>query len=142
MPSINRLFISYFGSISREKESASLTGSSYVLVAALVSYVAFGKDIAIPCVSFLAFGDVAAAIVGQRFGRTRFFGKALEGDLACLLSCLAIGFILFYLGLDVSLPTIVIGAVGATAGQAIQTPIDDNLTLPLLAGLLMAVMPG
>jgi dolichol kinase len=126
----------------REKEQSSLTGSSYVLVAAFVSYLAFGKEIAILCVSFLAIGDVAAAVVGQRFGRTRLLGKAVEGDLACFFSCLAIGFILYYLGLDVILPTIAIGAMGAAVGQAVQTPVDDNLTIPLLAGLLMAVMPG
>ncbi len=142
VPGINRWFIAHFESISREKERSSLTGSSYVLIAALVSYLAFGKEIAILCVSFLAVGDVAAAVVGQRFGRTRLWGKALEGDLACFFSCLAIGFILYYLGLNVILPTIAIGAIGAAVGQAIQTPVDDNLTIPLLAGVLMAVMPG
>jgi dolichol kinase len=140
--SINRWFISHFGSLSREGEKSSLTGSSYVLVAALVSYMVFGRDIAILAVSFLAIGDVAAATVGQHIGWTRLFGKTLEGDLACLFSCLAIGFILYYVGLNVSSRTIVIGAVGATVGQAIQTPVDDNLTLPLLAGVLMAVVPG
>jgi dolichol kinase len=66
----------------------------------------------------------------------------LEGDLACFFSCLAIGFVLDYAGLNVGSLTIVIGAVGATVGQAIQTPVDDNLTLPLFAGVLMAAVPG
>jgi len=139
---INWWFISLFGSMLREEETTGVTTSSYVLVAALVSYMAFGRDIAILSVSFLAIGDVAAAIVGQHIGRTRLFGKALEGDLACLFSCLAIGFVLYYAGLHVGSRTIVIGAVGATVGQAIQTPVDDNLTLPLFAGVLMAAVPG
>jgi dolichol kinase len=138
---INQWFISHFGSMLREEEKSSLTTSNYVLLAALLSYMVFGRDIAILSVSFLAIGDVAAAIVGQHIGRTRLFGKALEGDLACFFSCLVIGFILYYAGLNVGSLTIVIGAVGATVGQAIQTPIDDNLTLPLLAGVLMAVVP-
>ena len=139
---INRWFISRFGSMLREEETSSVTTSSYVLVAALVSYMAFGRDIAILSVSFLAVGDVAAAIVGQHIGRTRLFGKALEGDLACFFSCLAIGFVFYYAGLNVGSLTIVIGAVGATVGQAIQMPVDDNLTLPLLAGVLMVAVPS
>ena len=139
---INRWFISHFGSMLREEEKSSLITSNYVLLAALVSYIVFGRDIAILAVAFLAIGDVAAAIVGDRFGRTRLFGKALEGDLACFFSCLAIGFVLYYAGLHVGSRTVILGAVGATIGQAIQTPVDDNLTLPLLAGALMVAVPG
>jgi len=139
---INRWFISHFGSMLREEEKSGLTTSNYVLLAALVSYIAFGRDIAVLSVAFLAIGDVAAAIVGQRMGRTRLFGKALEGDLACFLSCLAIGFVLYYAGLHGGSRTIIAGAVGATIGQAVQMPVDDNLTLPLLAGVLMAAVPG
>jgi len=142
VPSINRWFISHFGSMLREDELSGLITSNYVLWAALVSYIAFGRDIAVLAVSFLAIGDVAAAIVGQHIGRTRLFGKALEGDLACFFSCLAIGFVLYYAGLGVGALTITVGAVGATIGQAIQMPVDDNLTLPLLAGVLMAAVPG
>ena len=139
---INRWFVSHFGSMLREEELSGLTSSNYVLLAALVSYIVFGRDIAVLAVAFLAIGDVAAAIVGQHMGRTRLFGKALEGDLACFFSCLAIGFVLYYAGLHVGSRTVILGAVGATIGQAIQTPVDDNLTLPLLAGALMVAVPG
>lgn len=118
-----------------------MTTSSYVLIAALVAYLAFGRDIAVLSVCFLAVGDVAAGVVGWHMGRTRLFGKALEGDLACLVSCLATGFLLHYAGLNVGLVTITAGALGATLGQAISGPVDDNLTLPLLAGVAMAAMP-
>ena len=140
LPVINRWFISHFRSMLREEEMKNVTTSSYVLIAAIVAYLAFGKDIAVCAVSFLAIGDVAAAIVGERIGTTRLWGKALEGDLACFVSCLAIGFILCYTGKDVSPLAILAGSVGATIGQAIKMPVDDNLTLPLLAGVLMATV--
>jgi len=140
--SINRQFISNFGAMLRDEELSGLTTSNYVLIAALISYIAFGRDIAVLSVSFLAIGDVAAAVVGRQIGRTRLFGKALEGDLACFFSCLATGFILSYAGLEVGALTVFVGAVGATIGQAIQTPVDDNLTLPLLAGVLMVAVPS
>ena len=105
---INWWFISHFRSMLREEEVSNVTTASYVLIAAVVAYLAFGK--------------------------------ALEGDLACFVSCLAIGFILCYAGKDVSPLAILAGSVGATLGQAIKMPVDDNLTLPLLAGFLMATM--
>lgn len=139
---MNRWFFSHFGSILRLEESSRLTTASYVLVAALVAYLAFGRDIAVLSVCFLAVGDVAAAVVGQRLGRTRLFGKALEGDLACLIACLGTGFVLHCVGLDLGLMVILAGSVAAAIGQAIRTPMDDNLTLPLFAGAVMAAVPG
>jgi dolichol kinase len=139
--SLNRWFCWHFGSLLRMEEVSHVTTSSYVLLAALVAYLAFGRDIAVLSVCFLAVGDVAAGIVGWHMGRIRLFGKALEGDLACLVSCLATGFLLHYAGLNVALVTITAGALGATIGQAISGPVDDNLTLPLLAGVAMAAVP-
>ena len=139
--SVNRWFCLHFGSLLRQEEVSHVTTSSYVLIAALVAYLAFGRDIAVLSVCFLAVGDVAAGIVGWHMGRTKLLGKALEGDLACLVSCLATGFLLHYVGLNVGLVTIAAGALGATIGQAVSGPVDDNLTLPLLAGVAMAVVP-
>jgi dolichol kinase len=139
--SLNKWFCLHFGSLLRKEEVSHVTTSSYVLIAALVAYLAFGRDIAVLSVCFLAVGDVAAGVVGWHMGRTRLFGKALEGDLACLVSCLAAGFLLHYAGLNVGLVTITAGALGATIGQAISGPVDDNLTLPLLAGVAMAAVP-
>lgn len=142
IPRINNWFFSRFGSLLRDGERASVTTSSYVLIAALIGYLFFGREIAVLSVCFLAVGDVAAGIVGCWIGRTRLFGKALEGDLACFFACLAAGFILHYAGLHVGLLPILVGSVAATVGQAIRNPaVDDNLTLPLLAGVAMAAMP-
>ena len=140
--SINRWFFSCFGSLLRPEEVSSVTTSSYVLVAALIAYLAFGKDIAVLSVCFLAVGDVAAAIMGSHCGKIRLFGKVLEGDLSCFIACLVTGFILFYAGLNISAITILVGAIAATIGQAIKTPMDDNLIMPLFAGMAMAAAPG
>jgi len=138
---INGWFFSHFRSILRKEEMLGVTTASYVLVAALVAYLVFGRDIALLSVGFLAVGDVAAAIVGRHMGRTRLFGKALEGDLACFISCLATGLVLQYVGLNVGLVTILAGSIGATVAQAIRMPVDDNLVLPLFAGVVMAAVP-
>ena len=142
VPHINRWFLAHFGSILREEEASRVTTSSYVLISALVAYLAFSREIAVLSVCFLAVGDVAAGIIGLHLGRTRLFGKALEGDVACFVSCLAAGFVLCYAGLEVGLVAVLAGSLAATVGQAIRSPVDDNLTLPLFAGVAMAAMPG
>lgn len=141
IPGINRWFLSVFKPLLRGEEASRLTGSGYTLVASLIAFLVFPRDIAVVAISFLAVGDVMATIVGKQIGRTRLLGKGktLEGSLACFISCLIVGLIFYYAGLDVGLLTIAVGALGATIAEAIPLPLplNDNLTIPLFAGLVM-----
>jgi dolichol kinase len=142
IPRLNEWFFLHFGGLLRPGERSRWTTSSYVLVAALVVYIAFGREIAVLAVCFLAVGDVAAAVVGGHVQRTRLFGRAVDGDLACFAACLAVGCALVGAGLSVGWLAVLAGSAAATVGQAIRTPVDDNLTLPLLSGIVMAAVPG
>ena len=140
VPAVNKWFLTYFKILLREEERSRLTGASYVIISSLVAFLAFPRDVAIVALSFLAVGDALGTIIGTRLGRRKLFGKTLEGDLACFLACLAIGFIFHRIGLDVSLLAIVVGALSATLMEALPLPINDNLTIPLFAGVVMTVM--
>jgi len=142
VPGVNRWFLSLFKPLLRGEETSRLTGASYTFVGSLVAFLVFPRDIAVVAVSFLAVGDVMATIVGKRLGKTRLFGKTLEGDLACFVSCLIVGIIFYYAGLDVSLLIIVVGSLAATVAEAVllPLPLNDNLTMPLFAGLVMVVI--
>jgi len=137
---INRWFFLHFRPLLREEEASRLTGASYMLIASLIAFLAFPRDIAVLALSFLAVGDPAATIVGRQMGKRGFLSKTLEGDLACLIACLTIGLIFYYTGLNIPLLTIAAGSVGATILQAIPLPVNDNLTMPLAAGVVMTVM--
>lgn len=139
-PGINRWFFSFFKPLLREKEASRLTGSSYILIASLIAFLAFQRDIAVLALSFLAVGDPVATIVGKWIGKRKLLGKTLEGDLACFVACVAVGFVFYYAGLNIPLLAILAGSVGATIMEAIPLPINDNLTMPLFAGLVMTVM--
>jgi len=139
-PGINRWFFSFFKPLLREEEALRLTGTSYMLIASLVAFLAFQRDIAVLALSFLALGDALATITGKRIGKGRFRGKTLEGDLACFISCITVGLVFHYAGLNIPLLTILVGAVGATIVEAIPLPINDNLAMPLFAGVVMTVM--
>lgn len=137
---INRWFFLHFRQLLRETEVSRLTGTSYMLIASLVAFLVFQRDIAVLALSFLSVGDALATIAGKQIGKRKLLGRTLEGDLACFISCVAIGSVFYCVGLSVPLLTILAGAVAATIVEAIPLPINDNLTMPLFAGVVMTVM--
>lgn len=141
VPAVNRWFLSFFKPLLRKEEASRLTGTGYSLAGALIAFLVFPRDIAVLAVSFLAVGDPMATIVGKHIGKTRLLGKkTLEGDLACFVSCIIAGFIGYFAGLDISWLAVLLGSLGATIAEAVPLPINDNLILPLFAGLVMVVI--
>ena len=128
-----------FQAAAKRKRSITLNGASYLFIASLVAFLVFPRDIAVLALSFLAIGDPVATIVGKRIGKRKLLGKTLEGDSASFVSCLAVGFVFYYAGLDIPLLTILAGSVSAAIVEAIPLPINDNLTMPLLSGVVMTV---
>lgn len=139
VPPLRTLFYFLFGRIVRDHERFNLLGSTYLLLAALISIYAFNKSIAVVSLSFLIVGDTMAALIGRRWGRIRLLDKSLEGSLACLASCLLIGS--FYPDPDLSLYVVAVGSVTATLAELLPIPLDDNLRIPLAAGFAMSLIP-
>jgi dolichol kinase len=132
-PRTRNLFQHFFGELLRNHEDASLLGSTYLLIACLLSIHLFAKPIAVLALSFLIVGDTMAAIVGKWIGRIRIFDKTLEGSLACLLVC----YELTLLVPEIPFHVAVIGAVTATVFELLPIPLDDNFRIPLSAGFAM-----
>ncbi len=97
---------------------------------------------------FLSVGDSAAALMGRKFGRTPLVsGRTLEGSLSALLSCLLVSIPLMHLsaaqGWKLSPTGLLAGALAATLAELFEVPLDDNLRIPVFAGLVMElVVPG
>ena len=134
-----RFFLIHFSSLLRTHEKQKITGTSCYLLSALLSVSFFDKELAIACLSFLVLGDMFAAIIGTRWGHTKIANKSLEGSLACFAVCLTIGLFVAWLfpGL---LIIIAIGAFTATIVELLPLGIDDNLTIPLISGLVMQIL--
>ena len=139
VPRLNRRFVQLLMPFLKRNEAYRLTGSSYMLAASLIALLVFPRDIAVLAICFLAVGDTSATLVGGYIGKMKIFGKTLEGVLACFISCVAAGLILYQVGLNISVLTVIVGAVGATIAEALPLPINDNLTIPLLSGLAMII---
>jgi dolichol kinase len=132
-PRTRNLFRHFFGELLRNHEEASLLGSTYLLIACLLSIHLFPKPIAVLALCFLIVGDTVAAIVGKSAGRIRIFGKTLEGSLACLLICFGITLFLP----EVPFHVAIVGALVATIFELLPIPLDDNFRIPLSAGFAM-----
>lgn len=124
------------GPILREHESYSFTGSSHILSASVLSILFFDKKVAIAAIVYVILGDIAAALIGRVYGKTKIEKKSLEGSLAFLSVCLLVALLLpglpFWIG--------AIGALVATAVEALSIPLDDNLSVPILSGLVMEIL--
>jgi dolichol kinase len=135
-PRVNDWFLHRFGGMLKEEEKTRPIASSYLLIGSLAAFLLFGWDIAIASVFFLAVGDPVAATIGERFGTKRIFGRSLEGALACLLICLAIGMLLT-IWLEITPLLVLAGAAIVAMIEILPLPIDDNLLIPLLCGGVM-----
>jgi len=121
------------GTVLRENETHRLMGSTYFLLASVLVILLFSKPIAMVSVLILIISDTCAAWVGRGIGRVAIFEKTLEGSLAFLLSALLI--VWFYPGLNRIAGSL--AALGATVIELLPIPIDDNVTIPLVAGVIM-----
>ncbi|MDI7260093.1 MAG: SEC59/DGK1/VTE5 family protein [Thermodesulfobacteriota bacterium] len=123
----------FFGRVLREEEKPTLMGSTYFLFSSLLTILFFPKSIAIVSMLILILSDTAAALVGKGFGRIPVFRKTLEGTIAFLVSSLFIVWI--YPDLDRISGSL--AALGAAVIEVLPMPLDDNLTIPLVAGAIM-----
>jgi dolichol kinase len=105
-------------------------------VAAAITAVALPPAIAATAVGYAVFGDAAAALVGERWGGGR--RKSVAGSMACFLVCVVLGALL----LPGRTAAIVGGALVATAIEALPSPVDDNLAVPLVAALALVWLCG
>ena len=137
IPAFNRFIFDTFASFIRENERFKPTGTtSFVLGIGLSLYV-YSPEVATAAICFLAFGDVAATMVGERYGRTKLGGKSLEGAVAFIAAALLSGLILSVIGVHLSTGVMILGALVAAGVELLPLPVNDNMVIPLVAGGIM-----
>lgn len=143
---LSEVFYKIFGFLLRKHEKdekkKNLNGATYVLVSAVLVIVLFPKVFVVTAFSVLIIGDIAAALIGRKYGQTKFLFKSLEGTLAFFVfSCVVI---LFTPKIEGSIAEFIIGfvavAIGAIAENVSSGWADDNLTIPVTIGLALWIM--
>lgn len=144
-----KFFLGLFGKVLRGKEQeGGMTASTVLMASAALTILLFRTEIAVSALVFLSVGDSSAALVGKKFGKTILVsGRTLEGSLSALLSCLVFAIPLMQIsaarGWTLSPTGLAAGALAATLAELFEIPLDDNLRIPVLAGLVMElVIPG
>jgi dolichol kinase len=137
---VKDVFVVLFGSMLRRREFSGLTGGSYLLVASTFSAFIFEPRVLIAATAFLALGDTMAAFVGLWVGRIRFWNKTVEGTLAGFASCIGVAYVTSILPYwSIPLGVGIIGAITASAVEALPIEVNDNVAVPIVSGLVMQV---
>jgi dolichol kinase len=137
LPAANRFLYTYFGSFIRKNEERKLTGTAPYILGVGLSLYAYSPPAASAAICFLAFGDVAATTIGERFGKTKIGHKSLEGTAAFVAAALAAGVLLSALGLGLAPWIILLGAFVAAGVELLTLRVNDNLLIPVIAGAVM-----
>lgn len=134
----------FLENFEREKDLKEFPGKGVIfyLIGVFLVLSFFPLDIAMPSILILAFGDSVSRLFGIRYGKTRHFltdKKFLEGFIAGLIA----GFI----GAKVFLPwhEALIASFFAMLAEGLEIKIgaeqiDDNIIIPLVAGISISVM--
>jgi len=141
--SFGNVFYNFFGFLLRkheiDKSKRNLNGATYVLMSALICVIVLPKVIFVTAFSILIISDSVAALIGRKFGKTKFLSKSLEGTLAFFISAIIV--ILFTPKLTGSATEYLIGFFAALIGGIVENIsfgfADDNLSIPITIGLTM-----
>lgn len=146
-PVIHPLYDFFFARMMRNSSGEGkfeFSGGPYVLASALLTVMLFEPRIAACAFSVMLIGDTAAALVGRKFGRTKFSnGKSLEGILAFVAFSILV---LAVCGCIFSYPALlyltgVVGIILAAVAEFYEKKlhIDDNFSIPVIVGIAMSL---
>lgn len=145
IPALERLVRKIFGGMMRAHELAEnrilLNGATYVLLSAILCVLLFPKIIAITAFAVLIVSDIASALIGRKFGKTRFLDKSLEGTTAFWISAWIVVGTIWSLTLA-PWQYAVIGGIatfigGIVEAASIRLKMDDNFSIPLSTGSVL-----
>ena len=112
----------------------------YVLGVGLTFFF-YRTDIATAAILFLAFGDVTATTIGERFGRTKIVGeKSLEGTLAFVAAAFVAGVLLNLTAIQLPFGLLLVGAIVAAGVELLPLFLNDNMVIPVVSGGVMEIL--
>ena len=130
----------FFHQFIRPKEEYRVYGAIFFLSSTIISLAIFSTPVALAALLMTAFGDMAAAIVGKRYGATLLFrSKTLIGFVAGLITNLLIA-VAISLSFSINLYILIVMAFAATITETITDEMDDNLMVPILTGFIGQVL--
>lgn len=136
-PGFNRWVFEHVRALVKESEKRKPTGTTFFLLSVFLTILLFPKFVAVASLTFLALGDVAAAVVGERWGRTKILQKSMEGFAAFLVTAWVSGWGLSFLYPQLTPSIVFWGSLTASLVELLPLPVDDNFSIPLVTSLVM-----
>jgi len=116
-----------------------VTSPIFFAVGIMLALIIFPIPVGYASIAIFTLGDSIATLFGKKLGRHVFpynKGKKIEGTL--------FGFLFAWLGATLFIVNPLKALVGATSGMFVETlptPVSDNLTIPLISGLTLLIIP-
>ena len=139
--SFGRLFFRTLRAKETVRDKFRPTGSMYVLAAAFLCSLLFSKPIAAISLTVMLTADAAAALIGKFYGKRKIYKKkTLEGTTAFFACALLIN--MLFNPLSTFTYAGVLACLAATFSELFEDKIkiDDNLSVPLLSGLILTIL--
>ncbi|TVP77484.1 MAG: hypothetical protein EA352_03595 [Gemmatimonadales bacterium] len=131
VPAANRLFFRLFRSLASPREASGVASSSWYLLGALLTVAIFPVPIAVSAILVLSLADPVASYCGRRWGKRPFGSGTILGSSLFL----AVSILVLFPGWGPVAGGVT--AVVVTLAERIPWPLDDNLTIPLITGMLL-----
>ncbi len=120
----------------RPKEQDRMYGVIYFLAGTIISLAVFNPKIALAALLMTTFGDMAAALIGKKYGTTLVYrNKTWAGFFGELVVNLTVGFIVLN-ELNGAIFIILGMALVATIVETMIDELDDNLLIPIFSGFI------
>ncbi|MCK4997610.1 hypothetical protein KAS08_04865 [Candidatus Pacearchaeota archaeon] len=128
---IKKKKIPFFHKLWRDNETKKFGGEIPYILGMIIALTFFNFQIALSAILMMAIGDAAATIIGLKFGKHKISeNSSIQGSITELIIDLTIGYLIIGNWL-----IIIPMAIVATLSEMFSYKINDNLTIPILAGL-------
>ena len=129
-----------FSAFIRPKEQNRMFGVVYFISATIISLAVFEYKIALAALLMTTFGDMAAALVGKKYGTSLIYrNKTWAGFWSEIVTNLFVGFIVLK---DITGSVFIFASMAfvATIVETVVDELDDNLLIPLFSGFVGQVI--
>ena len=136
IPFFTRIYEVIFRKIVRDEESEKFTGATFSFLGAFIAILIFEKEVAIFAMLVLSLSDSTAALVGRKWGSISLLGKSVQGTVTFLVIAIALALLVP----GIPRTEAVAAAVFTTLVELIPSPVNDNLLIPMSAGITLSLM--
>lgn len=136
IPFFTRIYEVIFRKIVRDEESEKFTGATFSFLGAFIAILIFEKEVAVFAMLVLSLSDSTAALVGRKWGSISLLGKSVQGTVTFLVIAIALALLVP----GIPRTEAVAAAVFTTLVELIPSPVNDNLLIPMSAGITLSLM--